>query len=370
MNKKRFDRVEISPETLQRLAATGFLTYEFVAAKPGVYPYYDNELERVVYELKHPDDLLRPEVVSQLNHLPITEDHPSEMVNLDNSYLVMGVTHSDSRIEDGVLLGSGTVFEPGLVAKIVNHQKDGCSVGFVCELVDEIGDYEGQRYERRQTNFKFNHLAMCALPRCGPDCVARVDSLDKDADVAVQVMDEAVPLLNERRQVKEMKKIRIDSAEFEVPDEVAAKLEQQNGQISEVQGRLDAREDEVKRLREENDTLKKQTVPAEKIDELVEARAKLLEAAQGFVAGEYDGKGKTERQIKIDCIAAFSGGKFTGDGRSDDYINARFDTMLEMHEQLQHGTHESLGNNQMRFIGDAGGQIEQMRSARLNMRKE
>lgn len=361
MSKKRFDQVEISQETMQKLGMTGFLTYQFTAAKPGVYPYYDHELGRVVYELKHPDDLLKPEVVSQLNHCPITEDHPSEMVNLDNStHITKGITHGDSRIENEMLVGSGTVFDPGLVAKILNKQKNGCSVGFVCELIDEVGDYEGQRYERRQTSFVFNHMAMVAIPRCGPDCVARIDSMDKEA--AVQIMAEEIPYLNERSQTKEMKKIRIDSLEFEVTDEVASKF-------GELQGRLDAQEDANKRLREENDSLKKQTVPVEKLDEMVEFRSKLLGVACTFVGDGYESKGKSDRQIKIDCIASFSKGQFTGEGKSDDYINARFDTMLDM---MKPGIRESVGDNQMRFIGDASTdrQIEQIRSARLNMRKE
>jgi len=367
LSKKRFDQVEISPETMQKLGATGFLTYQFTAAKTGVFPYYDQELGRVVYELKHPDDLLKPEVISQLNYLPITEDHPSELVNLDNSvFFTKGITHSDSHIEENMLIGSGTVFDPGLVAKVLNKQKDGCSIGFACELIDEVGDYEGQRYERRQTNFIFNHLAMVALPRCGPDCVARIDSLDKEA--AVQVMADEVQYLNERSQVKEMKKIRIDSLEFEVPDEVASKLDQQEHRIGELQGRLDAREDENRRLREENDSLKKQTVPVEKLDELAEARRTLLEAARTFAGDGYETKGKTDRQIKIDCIAAFSGDQFTGEGKSDDYVNARFDTMLDMVQK----SNDSVGNNQMRFLSDSGTsrQINDMREARLNMRKE
>ena len=366
MSKKRFDQVEISQDT--KLGATGFLTYRFTAAKAGVYPYYDHELGRIVYELKHPEDLLKPEIAAQLNHLPITEDHPEEMVNLDNSmYFTRGITHSDSHIENDKLVGSGTVFDPGLVAKILNQQKNGCSIGFVCELVDEVGEYEGQRYERKQTNFVFNHLAMCAIPRCGPECVARVDGMDKKA--AVQVMAEAVPLLNERSQTKEMKKIRIDSLEFEVPDEVAAKLEDHDRHVGELQGRLDAREDEIRKLRQEKDSLKQQSIPAEKLDAMVETRSQLFSAASNFIGDQYNPKGKSERQIKVDCIAAFTGEQFTGENKSDDYINARFDTMLDM---LQKGTYESAGNNQMRFIGDAttGSQIDQMRSARLNMRKE
>lgn len=161
---KRFDVVGLDNISKN---SSGFLTYDLTAAQTGVFPYMDPETGDIVYELKHPDDLLTDQVLSQLKNLPITDEHPWQLVNPDNSKeLVKGMTTDTVQIMGEKLTGRATIFDSGLIGNVLNGNKKECSLGFECEIVEESGSYKGVHYDRKQTNLKLNHLAMVEKGRC------------------------------------------------------------------------------------------------------------------------------------------------------------------------------------------------------------
>lgn len=369
MMSKRYDRIELN--NVKR-DDNGFLTYDFVAAKTGVFPYWDGNLGKVVMELKHPDDLLTEEVVQQLNKIPITEDHPYELVNLDNAKaFVKGMTHGGSRINNNCLEGNGTVFDAVLIGKILNGNKKECSLGFECELVEESGEYQGVKYDRKQKNFRLNHLAMVKAARCGHECTAKVDAKE---DEAVQIRFDEIDQYQNRRSEKTMK-IKLDGIEHEVPDVVGTRLQnletkndELTKQVGQLEGKLDGKEDEVKQLKQKNEDLEKNQISSEKLDEAIEERLTLVQNATSVLGDEYDFKGKNTREIKVDCIKKVSGEDFKEDGKSDEYINARFDTICDF---MNNSEYSSAGENNMKFKGDVATTktVEEMKNKRLNMKK-
>jgi hypothetical protein len=353
---------------------SGFLTYDFIAAQTGVFPYLDPMTGDIVYELKHPDDLLTPEVLEQLKNLPITDDHPWELVNPDNAQEhVKGLTSDNAKILDNKLAGNGTVFDASLIGKILNNNKKECSLGFECKIVEESGEYKGQKYDRRQTNFEINHLAMVEKGRCGPDCSAKLDS----ADYAVQVRnDEDLEEMKKRhkRSDKQMKTVKLDGKEFEVQDEVAARLDalesdNQNLQkeVGKLEGKIDGKDDTIKSLKSQIDDLEEKQLSDEKLDEAVNERLTLLKDAELFLDDGYDIKGKSEREIKVDCIKSVND-DFNAEGRADEYVNARFDVLKEMLEDGE----GSYGDKNLKFkkkdSSSRSDAIEKKRQKRLNMR--
>lgn len=367
---KRYDKVELFNV---KKNDNGFLTYEFIAAQTGVFPYFDYETGEIVYELKHPDDLLKPEVVEQLNNLPITDEHPIELVTPDNAReYVKGWTHNEAKSVDNKLANKGTVFDSSLIANIVTGNKKECSLGFVCDIVEESGIYNGQKYDRRQTNFRFNHLAMVPKGRCGPECSAKLDSKE---DFAAQIRYDQVDYFKnkKRKDGKDMAVIKLDGVEYEVDEKVKARLdelekknEDLTKKVGQLEGKLDGKEDEIKKLKKDNEKLKNNQLSTEKLDEAIEKRLELIEDAKTILGDEYDFKGKSERDIKIDCIKTVNE-KFDGTSKSDEYINARFDTIIDFMKLET----SSVGDNNLRFMKKDGAndEIEKMRVARLNMRK-
>jgi hypothetical protein len=371
---KRFDVIGINNLNKN---SSGFLTYDLVAAQTGVFPYLDPETGDIVHELKHPDDLLTEEVLAQLKNLPVTDDHPWELVNPDNSKeLVKGMTSDTARIVGEKLTGRATVFDSGLIGKVLNGNKKECSLGFECEIVEESGTYQGQKYDRRQTNFNLNHLAMVEKGRCGPDCSARLDSKDyayqvrKDSDI---LNDKSKKKQNKRSDQK-LKTIKLDGKEFEVAEEVASRIdtlksenEELTKNVGQLEGKLDGKDDQVSNLQKKVDELEGNQLSDKKIDEAVSERLELLKKADKFLDEDYEVEGKSDKEIKIDCIKAVNE-KFDGEDRPDEYIEARFDVLSEMLDEGQ----GSYGDKNLKFkkkdSSSRSDAIEKKRQKRLNMR--
>jgi hypothetical protein len=373
---KRIDTFKIDGA---KQTSAGVLSGNFRAAKVGVFPYFDYELGRVVMELKHPDHMLKAEVVSQLNQMPITDDHPWGLVNLTNATeTVKGLTGSNAQANGDFLEVDGGVFDPVLIAKILTGEQDECSLGFECDLVDEVGNFRGQDYERIQTNYRYNHLAIVPEGRCGPDCKAFVDSAG--GPVAVQLRQDAdgKPILPNKRSDQSMKTIKIDGKELQVADEVAARMDtltNENTQLTNDKAKLTAdlakAEGERDAKTAELDGLKANPPKADKkeIDAAVAGRIALInDAAEFGIEVKMDGTDqRTDRQIKVDCIKA-AVDKFDDTGKSDEYVNAYFDSLKA---SIADGNQaESTGNNQMRFSGDSGHQakIDTAKGRRLSVK--
>lgn len=364
---KRYDRIELQNV---RKNDNGFLTYDFIAAQTGVFPYFDFELGKVVYELKHPDDLLTDEVAQQLCNIPITEDHPWELVTTDNAKeYVKGMTNNSAGIKGNKLAGQGTVFDSGLIGKVLNGNKKECSLGFTCVVVDESGVYDGKPYDRRQTEFSINHLAMVTEARCGPECSAKLDS--KEVQHAIQIrMDEIEKYKNSEGEVKTMK-YKLDGIEYDIPEVVANKLDSLSSdntkltkEVGSLEGKLDGKNDVIKKQDEKITELEKNTMSTEKLDEAIEQRLELAENARIILGDEYDFAGKTNQEIKVDCIKESLDKEFKADGKSEDYINARFDTLVDFLNKES----SSIGDNNLKFVKKSDGSgLEEKKRKRLNM---
>ncbi|WP_018250327.1 DUF2213 domain-containing protein [Orenia marismortui] len=368
---ERFDSVEV--ENVKKNDA-GFLTYDLLAAQTGVFPYRDYATGEIVYELKHPDDLLTDEVLEQLNNLPICNEHPFEFVNTENSTeLVKGLTGQNAKVDDNKLANNATVFDGNLIAAIVTGDKRECSLGFTCEIVDESGEFEGQHYDRRQTNFKLNHLAMVPKGRCGSDCFAKLDSEDGEVrqDSAYQVREDNLD--NNKKGSGKMAVIKLDNKEFEVDEAVKARLDSLESnnkdltkEVGQLEGKVDAQNDTIKQLKEDKAELEGNQIDSETLQKKIDERLALLEDAKLFLDSEYDFTDKETKDIKIDCIKAVND-SFDPEGRSDDYIDARFDAMIEM------ASEGSTGDNNLRYQkkkqdGDDSS-IQKKKNKRLNLKK-
>lgn len=364
---KRYDKVEL--QNVQK-NDNGFLTYDFIAAQTGVFPYFDFELGKVVYELKHPDDLLTDEIAKQLCNIPITEDHPWELVSTDNAKeYVKGMTNTTSSIEDNKLTGQGTIFDAGLIGNVLSGHKKECSLGFTCVVVDESGVYEGKPYDRRQTQFSINHLAMVAKARCGSECSAKLDSKEEHA---IQIrMDEVEKYQNIESEVKTMK-YKLDGVEYDIPEVIANKLDsltesntKLTKEVGSLEGKLDGKEDIIKKQKIKIDDLENKVMSTEKLDEAIEERLELAENARIILGDDYDFTGKSSNEIKIDCIKESLDPEFKADGRSEDYINARFDTLVDFINK----EHSSTGDNNLKFKRSDSDSIQEKKKKRLTMNK-
>lgn len=358
----------------------GYLTVNVPITRPGVFPYQRQD-GTVQMEAKLPDEIFSDRVLITARSKPVTDGHPNEPVTIDNfKTYAKGMSHTDSRVEDLKVWVSLTITDKELIQKIHDGQNE-ISIGFTADIVAEKGTYNGDAYEYVQRNIEINHIAIVEKGRAGPEIAIRSDS------AAWQVDSKQLDQKNDEGGQKKMAKIKIKGKEYEIDDAVKAYIDelaakkpeeeedkekekedkhQKGDSIDKLLGRLDALEEKLKQKEAELEAEKAKQLTSDALDKLVAQRVELINKAKPLLGDSFDFTGKSDREIKEAVITTIKK-DFKGDGKSDDYVNAFFDAMVEnVHSQ----GFSSTGSNSV-FTGDSNSdaKIQELKNKRLNMRK-
>jgi hypothetical protein len=358
---QRYDRVMITDSMLKKDSA-GFLTVYAPITRPGVFPYQRQD-GTIQMEAKLPDDVFSDLAIYSARAKPVTDGHPSEAVTLDNvSRYSKGMSHNDSRVEGGMLVVSLTVTDAALIERIYSGEQSEISIGFMSDIVEQKGAYQGDEYGYVQRNIDINHIAIVDKGRAGPKVAIRADS-------------DAWQIPKEDGGNQTMATYKIDGKDYEVDSTVKAVLDAKDAKLlvadtkvkefDALKGRFDAQEVKLQKAEADLETEKKKVPSADELDKQVEARVQLISGAQTMLGDSFDFTGKSEREIKEAVIVKAKPG-FKGDGQSDDYINAFYDATIG---QTKQDGFSSTGQNHL-FSGDgtaSSKQVEEMKNKRLNM---
>lgn len=258
----------------------GFLILKGAATRTGVFRYRNLDgTERL--ELRHPDDVLDPKSLKTLAGKPFTVEHPPELVTPRNvdTYSRGSVNNRVEVVGNGLIEVVINVHHQDAIDEIKLKRKQELSCGYNCDVVEESGVFDGERYTHRQRNIVYNHLSLVEKGRAGEICSLRVDS-ESDPDIAVQVVhgdvrmaDQAIghsegnpqkPSKPSKLSPTRMATLRIDSVDYpDVPETVAAQvslklkeLEQQRSRADAAEQSLQEKEEEVETLTDELDSAK------------------------------------------------------------------------------------------------------------------
>jgi hypothetical protein len=183
------------------------------------------------------------------------------------------------------------------------------SCGYHCDLIPESGMYDGQPYDVRQKNIRYNHVGL------GPENWGRAGN-----DV----------------------RLHLDGTEAHpnsvTPEEILA---------LQAQAKTDAAE--VAKYVAENVALKAQVAElqaaasAEKLDALVTARLAVLDAARTILGADAVFTGKTDREIMELAISKASP-DFKCDGRTVDFVAGVFNALTSKpHVSLSEARTDAVG---------------------------
>jgi hypothetical protein len=330
----RIDRVKLGKVSK---TPEGFLKGDAVVTRTGVFVYHNMDgTER--RELRHPKDVLISESLETLKSLPITNDHPSTLVNVDNAdSLVVGMTGETVKIEEGFVAVSLNITHKDAI-EAINNGKHELSAGYRVDLIEEVGEYEGEKYTHRQTNINYNHIACVDKGRAG--AVARLN-LDGAFIQCEEIKNETKEIMtinkdNEGESLIEklaetVIKTTVDTETKSITEEVKEVKALVEGEVSSIESESnnDSIESVIEKLRAENEMLKSTKI---NVDSLVAEKAiqrvLLLNKAASIM--NTDGLiDKTEREImesaiksRLNCEANFA-------DKSDDYVAGRFDAVIE-----------------------------------------
>lgn len=191
----------------------GYILAEGVAARPGVYTYTraDGSTFR---------ELVDAEVLAAsaatLARKPLTVLHPERMVTPSTVRDDMaGMTGERILIDDGYVIVTATVTRDDGIQRIERDGWRELSSGYYATVDETPGvwtDRDGVQhaYDCRQTDRRYNHLALVPRGRHGSEASLRIDSLEGAAVMA----DAAPPTPHEGAMLK----FRIDGTQYQTDD--------------------------------------------------------------------------------------------------------------------------------------------------------
>lgn len=223
---RRFERLDFAPTDLAKpeMTADGYWKLEGKVARTGIQIYRDSQgNER--RELR-----LEGDVKASLKGFalsPLTNGHPPGLVDPQNAQRYAAGAVGEATYADGWVKAPITVWTKDAIDAIRGGRAQ-LSVGYQCVVVEEAGEWQGQKYDSRQTQILVNHVALVDSARAGEAARLRLDAGDAATaecfDSTPDVGDSDSPTRNESQERTPMFKIKVDGLELEVADANAGSI--------------------------------------------------------------------------------------------------------------------------------------------------
>ncbi|KAF0675081.1 DUF2213 domain-containing protein [Profundibacterium mesophilum] len=323
-----------------RRTRDGYLEGNARVVRTGIQQYAGVELDRpdlpIINVYRDASVVFAHRVLDSFSKLPITMDHPGDLVDSTNwRDLAIGTT-GDEVLREGEYLKIGLkITDEDAIAAIIDGKRE-LSAGYLAkiEMRDGIAP-DGTPYQAVQTDILANHLAVVDRGRAGP--LARI------GDDAGGARWGATPIVTDRKDstmadAVKTRSVLIDGLSVETTEQGAQALEKltndnkaKDKALADAQTAHDAeivaRDKEIATRDAEIERLTKAQLDGAALDAMVQARGDLIAKAR-TIAKDADFAGKSDADIRKATVAAALGDTVI-DGRSDAYIEARFDVLAE-----------------------------------------
>lgn len=329
------------------LRVDGFLT------RTGVFTYGmpDGTKRR---EYRPPEEVFKADSLATFELVPVTDEHPPEFLTAANTANYAKGAVAGPRADGSKVLATFLVTDSALIEKMKSGQQQ-VSCGYVCDLEDASGiTPDGEKYDAVQRNIRGNHVAIVPIGRAGPEVRVRMDAAElederSDSRGANVSTDRGIdpptnPAPSATRSTA-MSKIRLDGVDFDPSTEAFAQaLEKRDAKIAADVAALKAQVTES-------------TEKADKAEARADAAAEALAKAQAEIKelpaklradmaarAELDAKARAVlgKDAKLDALSPADVrrlvlAKLTPDvkidGKSEAYVEARFDAAIEAAEK-------------------------------------
>lgn len=335
---QRYDRGVVRGEAT--LTDEGYIRANAVVTRTGIFLYNnpDGSLRR---ELRHPDDVWNEDSIASMELIPVTNNHPEEkLVNAQNfKKLAIGYTGETIRKDGDYILANVVITDSDGVNWVQNQGRKELSLGYTVDLHPENGSYNGEPYDFRQRNIRYNHLAIVNQARAGGEARIALDSQD------------TVEILTEEFQMSK-RKIKIDEEEVMVEPQTAEYVDRLLSDLKNLEDEKKRVDDEIKMIRDklerteaERDSYKERmddpkekngaTTAEAKMDaasfqKAVSERVKVIKFAEQTL--EKSKRANLDSMSDLDikkAVIAQCRKTISLDGKSPAYIEAMFDTIID-----------------------------------------
>lgn len=280
-------------------------------------------------ELRPPEEVFKKDSLETLRDATVIEGHP-DMVRSDNWKALSRGHVSGLPREDGIHVSSDlAIQESETLDRIDAGDLQEISCGYTCKEDHTPGIWNGERYDLIQREIRYNHVGLGPKNwgRAGNEVGLRLDS------ASVCVFDEATG--EQTPKVNQMK-IRFDGVDYEAGsteyilaltnkiDALNSMLEEEKKEKDKTAAKCDKALDDLKSAQAKLD----EALAPAKLDAAVAERVALIVDAQKVLGEGYKFDGLSATKIMTDAILAVKP-ELKLDGRSDDYLRARFDGLVE-----------------------------------------
>jgi hypothetical protein len=303
----------------------GYLVTEARFARSGIYEYSGRDLgkpEMATVRVFRPEtEVFNQDAMASFAHKPVTNDHPAGNVSAA-TWKKDAVGFTDGRVaRDGDFVVIPMMIADASAISDVEDGKRELSAGYACDIEFIDGQApDGSEYDAVMRNIRGNHIAVVDTGRAGPGC--RIgDSFSQ-----------------EQEQQMQLKLVLVDGIGVETNDAGERAIVKLQGDINALRedakatktthdSALAAKDTELAAKDAEIADLKTKVLDAAALDKLVADRAKLVAQATKLV-DKFDATGKDTATIKREVVTAKCGDAAAKD-KSEAYIDARFDTLVE-----------------------------------------
>lgn len=180
-----YDRAKISGQA--RITPEGYFVADaLVAQANNIQDYRAHELgltdrgaQDVVRVFRPEAEVFAADSLATAARLPITLDHPAEMVDAKNWREFTRGQTGDDILRDGEYVRVPLRVTDAAAVASVQTDRQEFSLGYTANIRLEAGVHDGQAYDAIATDLRYNHLAACRTARGGP---------------ALRIVDERTPL--------------------------------------------------------------------------------------------------------------------------------------------------------------------------------
>lgn len=367
---KRFDNIDNSQWMTTPFERTneGFLKGRAIVTSIGVFTYKraDGTIQR---ELRLPEEVFSPLTLNSMKLKPVTLNHPTELVTSDNADKLQVGSLGDNpswtkewhdrnweEVTDGINCAIDMIVTKKDAVDAVLNGKQSLSMGYTCdlEMAQPGSTWCGVEYDFIQRNIRYNHCAIVDSARAGDNAKIelRVDSEDAVLeDIMVTKIDGGTKM--------GLKKIKLDGIEYEAEESVIKALNAEKARadaaendacetkksmdkkVADMEKKVTEFEKRISELEAERDSAKEKKDAAEAELEKVKADAadpKHLDAAVKAKIELLHNAEKAKVEVKEDmsdmdikkAIITSQFPKANFDGKDDVYIQARYDSAVEM----------------------------------------
>lgn len=319
-----------------RITNDGYLAASARIARTGVQYYMGMEIDpknehglrdrMSVGVYRSEAEVFAKDSLSTLAHKPLTNNHPPVAVTSENwkDYAIGSI--GDEIARDGDFIRVPLVVMDAAAIRAIESGKRELSAGYQCEITFEDGVApSGESYQATQRSVRFNHVSVVDAARAGHEArigdnwgVSPIPQPKQESVMDKLITVDGLQVVTNDAGAQAIAKLMADAATARTAHDAA---------LAAKDILLAAADAKLAKAEAERDAALAKVLDDAAIDARVAARGDLV-ARVKVLAPAVVADGKSDLDVKRAVLAER---KISLDGKSDAYIEARFDTLVEDH---------------------------------------